>query len=103
MKVCKVKPDKNYCMDCVDMQITCKHIKNCDECTWATDTYELISVGTERVGLFGSRDYAMVLRDGIILKVDLHRVFDVKDMGERSDGIKDVFDDMRKRSMDDGR
>ena len=59
------------------MQIDRRHIQDCSKCPYANDVYELISVGAERVGLFGSKDYAMVLRDGRIQKVDLSRVYDI--------------------------
>lgn len=40
------------------------------------DTYELLQIGTG----FWSGDYAMVQKDGIITKVSLSRVYDVKEI-----------------------
>ena len=74
-KTCKVKPDYNTCMACTDMQIDNGEVVSCDNCPFAEEAYELISVGTN----FWTGDYAMVLRDGVITRVPLTRVFDVLD------------------------
>lgn len=74
-KTCKVKPDYNTCMMCTDIQIESGEVCKCDECPLVKDTYELISVGTS----FVTGDYAMVLKNGVITRVPLKRVFDVLD------------------------
>ena len=74
-KTCKVKPDYSTCMDCTDMQIESGEICRCAERPLTEEAYELISVGTS----FWTGDYAMVLRDGVITRVPLKRVFDVLD------------------------
>ena len=72
-KLCKVKPlnchicvaaDKNYDMD-----------YDCEKCEKNKAVYELISVGhSDSIG-----DWAMVMKDGVIRRVALSRVWDVKE------------------------
>ena len=51
-------------------------IDDCSRCKANADTYELLQIGTG----FWSGDYAMVQKDGIITKVSLSRVYDVKEI-----------------------
>jgi peroxiredoxin len=54
----------------------CTVIDDCSRCKANADTYELLQIGTG----FWSGDYAMVQKDGIITKVSLSRVYDVKEI-----------------------
>ena len=73
MKVCKVRPDRSICSQCLDISDSVDIIPDCKECA---DTYELLQIGTG----FWSEDYAMVQKDGKITKVALSRVYDVKEI-----------------------
>ena len=75
MKVCKIKPARNVCLACTDRQISQNSYKACEECLGCKTGCELISVGTS--WWFG--DYAMVVKNGVVQKVELSRVFDIKE------------------------
>ena len=75
MKICKVKPDRSTCSDCLDIQEMYNVVDDCSKCKLNTDTYELLQIGTG----FLSGDYAMVQKDGKITKVSLSRIYDVKE------------------------
>lgn len=73
MKICKVKP--NRCGLCKSALENYEIDYDCSKCEDNLTEYELISVGhSDKAG-----DWAMVLKDGIIKRVELHRVWDVKD------------------------
>lgn len=76
MKICKVRPDRSTCSACVATQEMFNVIDDCSRCKTNADTYELLQIGTG----FWSGDYAMVQKDGIITKVSLSCVYDVKEI-----------------------
>ena len=76
MKICKVRPDRSTCSACVATQEMFNAIDDCSRCKANADTYELLQIRT----CFWSGDYAMVQKDGIITKVSLSRVYDVKEI-----------------------
>lgn len=76
MKICKVRPDRSTCSACVATQEMFNVIDDCGRCKANVDTYELLQIGTG----FWSGDYAMVRKDGIITKVSLSQVYDVKEI-----------------------
>ena len=76
MKLCKVKPSGNRCMVCTDNQITLGNYWDCSRCEVGGAEYELISVGTS----FWTGDYAFVMKDGRIERVELKRVYDVREV-----------------------
>ena len=76
MKSCKVRPDRSTCSACVATQEMFNAIDDCSRCKANADTYELLQIATG----FWSGDYAMVQKDGIITKVSLSRVYDVKEI-----------------------
>ena len=73
MKVCKVRPDRSTCSQCLAMSDLVGIIPDCKECA---DTYGLLQIGAG----FLSVGYAIVQRDGNITKVSLSRVYDVKEV-----------------------
>ena len=75
MKICKVRPDRSTCSDCIATQEMFNVVDDCSKCKLNTDTYELLQIGTG----FWSGNYAMVQKDGEITKVPLNRVYDVKE------------------------
>ena len=75
MKTCKVKPDRSTCSACIATQEMFNAVDDCSKCKLNTDIYELLQIGTG----FWSGDYAMVQKDGVIQKVSLSRVYDVKE------------------------
>lgn len=75
MKICKVRPDRSTCSDCLDTQEMYNVVDDCSKCKLNTDTYELLQIGA---GFFGV-GYAMVQKDGKIIKVSLSRIYDVKE------------------------
>ena len=75
MKTCKVKPDHNTCCSCLDIQIDNGIIIDCEKCKSNNVRYTLLQIGTG----FWSGDYAFVEKDGVIKKVPLYRVYDVKE------------------------
>ena len=76
MKTCKVKPDYSTCSAYVATQEMFNVVDDCSKCKLNTDIYELLQIGTS----FWSGDYAMVQKDGMIQKVSLSRVYDVKEV-----------------------
>ena len=85
---CKVKPDHNTCCSCLDIQIAHETVTDCSRCYKNNLEYELLTVG---VGFFGG-GYAMVLREGKIQKVALHRVYDIQiieeEKGEKTNDMQ---------------
>lgn len=79
MKVCKVKPDADTCMTCVDIEPDWDWdmFSDCEKCPYATTDYELLSIG---VGTMFRRDYAMILKDGKVQRVPLNRVYDIREV-----------------------
>ena len=75
MKTCKIKPDYVTCSACIDTQEMFNVVDDCSKCKLNTDIYELLQIGTG----FWSGDYAMVQKGGVIQKVSLSRVYDVKE------------------------
>ena len=75
MKICKVRPDRSTCSDCLATQEMYNVVDDCSKCKLNTDTYELLQIGA---GFFGV-GYAMVQKDGKISKVSLSRIYDVKE------------------------
>ena len=80
MKICKVKPDHSICSACMATQEMFDVVDDCSKCKLNTDTYELLQIGTR----FWSGDYAMVQKDGVIQKVSLSRVYDVKEQNVKN-------------------
>ncbi len=80
MKICKVKPDHSICSACMATQEMFDVVDDCSKCKLNTDTYELLQIGTG----FWSGDYAMVQKDGVIQKVSLSRVYDVKEQNVKT-------------------
>lgn len=80
MKICKVKPDHSICSACMATQEMFDVVDDCSKCKLNTDTYELLQIGTE----LWSGDYAMVQKDGVIQKVSLSRVYDVKEQNVKN-------------------
>lgn len=75
MKICKVRPDRSTCSDCLTTQEMCNVVDDCSKCKLNTGTYKLLQIGAG----FLSVDYAMVQKDGKITKVSLSRIYDVKE------------------------
>ena len=80
MKICKVKPDHSICSACMATQEMFDVVDDCSKFKLNTDTYELLQIGTG----FWSGDYAMVQKDGVIQKVSLSRVYDVKEQNVKT-------------------
>lgn len=76
MKMCKVKPELHHCRSCLEMQETLGIIQSCSNCFSEIDEYELLNVGSS----FWVGDYAMVCRNGIVKKVSLDRIYDVREI-----------------------
>lgn len=72
--MCKVEPDHNICCSCIDNQVDYHRYEDCSKCRFKSEEYELIEIVP---GLFG-KDYAYVLKDGKIRRVNLDRIFGVK-------------------------
>lgn len=75
MKICKVRPDRSTCSACLATQEMYNVVDDCSKCKLNTDTYELLQIGAGFLGV----DYAMVQKDGKIIKVSLSRIYDVKE------------------------
>lgn len=75
MKICKVRPDRSTCSACLATQEMFNVVDDCSKCKLNTDTYELLQIGAGFLGV----DYAMVQKDGKIIKVSLSRIYDVKE------------------------
>lgn len=75
MKICKVRSDRSTCSACIATQEMFNVVDDCSKCKANADTYELLQIGTG----FWSDD-SMVQKDGIITKVSLSRVYDVKEI-----------------------
>lgn len=75
MKICKVRPDRSTCSDCLATQEMYNVVDDCSKCKLNTDTYELLQIGAGFLGV----DYAMVQKDGKITKVSLSCIYDVKE------------------------
>ena len=79
-RVCKVRPTMATCKMCMDtweaLSGSVSQMPNCSLCSHNTDEYEILQVGTN----FWSGNYAMVLKDGKIEKVSLHRVHSVREV-----------------------
>lgn len=71
-KICKVKPVG--CPVCIAADKNYDIPYDCEKCEANNETYELISVGNSDI----EGDWAMVLKDGVIRRVELNRVWDVK-------------------------
>lgn len=75
MLYCKVKPSKEECRACVNSAFRVGDRPDCNNCVDTCFECRLINVGYNRtIG-----DWAMVVRDGVIERVALDRVFDVSD------------------------
>lgn len=71
-KLCKVQP--RNCHICISADKNYELDINCDACEENNKVYELLTIGhNDSIG-----DWAMVVRDGRITRVDLSRVWDVK-------------------------
>lgn len=75
-RLCKIKPDSATCSACVETQMMFDVIDDCSKCDLTTREYELLQIGTG----FWSGDYAMVQYNGIIKKVSLSRIYDIKEV-----------------------
>ncbi len=71
MKTCKVRPRDSSCRLCYDNYAD---FVNCVECEATRSEYELIEFGANFWG-----PYAIVQRNGKAEKVDLDRVYDIKE------------------------
>ena len=74
-QICKVHPSEKACKSCIKVQDETGVVKSCRECRLDNDTHELVQIIPG--GLF-TRDKALVLKSGKIEKVDLDRVYDIK-------------------------
>ena len=82
MKVtCKIRPEHSTCSECIDIQMEYGESKDCAECPVITDEYELLDIKTS---FWHKRDYALVLKDGLIQKVPLRRIYNVKERRNES-------------------
>lgn len=71
--ICKVKPSKDECGRCKIQAFHSEIEVDCEECADKNEIYGLVNVGYNRsVG-----DWAMVMKNGIIKRVSLDRVFDI--------------------------
>ena len=68
----KVKPDKLICDSCLEVQIMCNVVDNCERCL---DNKPYCKI------TFIEDNYAYVLNEGRIKRVSLDRLYDVKEMG----------------------
>lgn len=75
MKVCKLKPDKATCSNCLISQLGFGIVKECADCKINKD-YELISVGSS----FFIGSYAVILDDGELKKVSFKKIYDVREV-----------------------
>lgn len=74
MYFCKVKPSEDDCRVCRIQAFHSESEVTCEKCKYDSYNYELMSVGYNRsVG-----NWAMVLRNGQIERVELDRVYDVR-------------------------
>lgn len=77
MKVCKLKPDINECLDCLDYQITYGIHYDCERCSKRDNTYyEII----REVKTFFGKKYVVILKDDAEVKVKMDRIYDVKEI-----------------------
>lgn len=77
MKVCKVKPDYNFCCSCVDDQerkIIPK--KGCKECLADKPEHEILQIVTT---IFG-KVFALVIIDEKIEKIPIDRLYGVREI-----------------------
>ena len=74
MRTCKVKPSISECDFCNDVAELYDDIPNCFKCKRNNKRYELLNIVS---GILDN--YAFVLSDGIIEKVSLSRVCDIKE------------------------
>ena len=77
MKVCKVKPDYNFCCSCVDDQER-KLIpkKSCKECLADKPEHEFMGITTN----FFGKIHALVIIDGKIKKIPIDRLYDIRNV-----------------------
>lgn len=80
-RICRVKPSKNTCYACVDMQESCNVVKDCGTCGYHKRIYEIVDFIH---GLFAST-YALVLWDGKIEKVPINRLYDIREVSTGSE------------------
>lgn len=73
MKVCKVKPMSSACSACADLAYECGAVPNCRECH--NDEYELFETHHSFWG-----DYALIIKKGKLEKVELSRVYDIREV-----------------------
>lgn len=77
MKTCKIKPEVNTCLSCVDVQVAYNQIENCNQCELTKRQYTLVSVG---VGGIFATPYAIVQYNGKLEKVALDRVYNIREV-----------------------
>lgn len=75
MRICKVKPDSATCHACVETQEMFGVVDDCGRCDVKIREYELVKVG---VSFWVA--YALVMKDGVINKVSLNRVYDIREI-----------------------
>ena len=75
MKVCKIKPDSSACSACYDLAYECGGVPNCKLCN--NDECELL----ETHHSFWS-DYAVIIRKGKLEKVEMSRVYDIREVSQ---------------------
>lgn len=73
MKTCKLKPSAGECNACLDI-FDDTHPPHCKACHEHSPRYELLQIAS---GWFC--DYAFVQRDGVVKKVALDRIYDIKE------------------------
>lgn len=77
MKICKIKPDINECLECIDYQITCGVHYECERCSKRDNSY--YTIVKEGRTLFGKK-YVVIYKNGMELKVKMDRIYDVKEV-----------------------
>ena len=73
MKVCKIKPSHSACSACIDMAMMFDECPDCGKCG-SQKEYELIETHCSFLN-----SYAVIIKDGKLEKVDMSRVYDIRD------------------------
>ena len=75
-RTCRIRPKLDICTKCRDNYVMYHTYYNCQECDENNKRYELIHIG---IDVSESEDFALVVIDGVIKKVPLSRVRDIKE------------------------
>lgn len=76
-KTCKIRPSESRCKCCLDAAESFDEIPDCKLCSYNTNRYEIIQIGSSFWG-----GYAIILINGYLEKVSLGRIYDIKEKGE---------------------